>query len=150
MGVVAMAASWQYALALAAVGIAVGLAIYMVLMGGSAGWLAPRQGPRAEGGVTRASRAAEPLAFLRLLLALLAVYLCFAAYGQIGNILLVWAERRVDLEFGGWTLPVGWVLALDGLFTILLVFAVQAALRFALRRGFGIGPFLQKLGRAHV
>src|SRR3546814_12532003 len=37
MGVVAMAASWQYALALAAVGIAVGLAIYMVLMGGSAG-----------------------------------------------------------------------------------------------------------------
>ncbi len=40
-----------------------------------------------------------------LALAMAAVFLCFAAYEQLSNIVLVWAERHVDLRIGGWRIP---------------------------------------------
>ena len=143
MGTAALVFGWRYAFGLAAGGVSAGLATYMILLGGTA-----ERPPAARRASTAESQAegaqkAGPSVFMRLSLVLLAVYFCFAAYGQIGNIVLVWAKQTVDLDFGFGALPVGWVLALDGLFTILLIFVMQAALGFARRRGVVVGPYMQ-------
>ncbi|HJO64335.1 MAG TPA: MFS transporter [Sphingomonas sanguinis] len=56
----------------------------------------------------------------RALLAIAAVTLCFCAYEQLNNMVLVWAEERVDLAIGGFAIPPSWLAATDGLFTIAL------------------------------
>ena len=156
MGAAAMAAGWQFALGLAAAGIVAGMLIYnaLLLRGGAVGGVyehpralkralkdavGERVGAQEFPGTTPAGK----FAFVRFVAAILAIYLCFAAYGQIGNIVLIWARERVDLDIAGWAMPVGWILALDGLFTIVLVFAVQAGFHTLARRGFVIGPLSQ-------
>ncbi|MEJ8630740.1 hypothetical protein P0F65_14365 [Sphingomonas sp. I4] len=56
----------------------------------------------------------------RVILAITAVTLCFCAYEQLTNMVLLWAEQRVDLTLGGLTIPPSWLAAADGLFTITL------------------------------
>jgi POT family proton-dependent oligopeptide transporter len=56
----------------------------------------------------------------RVTLAILAVTLCFCAYEQLTNMVLLWAEQRVDLTLGGQAIPPSWLAAADGLFTIAL------------------------------
>lgn len=52
--------------------------------------------------------------------AIAAATLCFCAYEQLTNMVLVWAGQRVDLTIGGLTIPPSWLAAMDGLFTIML------------------------------
>lgn len=139
MGAVALAFGWRHALVLAAVSVVAGMATYMLLIKPPAE-KAPIRRPthKAEG-----RRASEPRVVTRLWLVLLACYLCFAAYGQVANIVLVWAEKNVDLDFGFGAVPVGWLLALDGLFTIVIIFIVQAVSGLLGRRGVVIGPHVQ-------
>lgn len=139
MGAVALAFGWRHALVLAAVSVAVGVATYRLLVKASA---AKAPVPRSEH-TPGDRRASGPRAVAGLWLVLLAGYLCFAAYGQIGNIVLVWAEDNVDLDFGFGAVPVGWLLALDGLFTILIIFIVQAISGVLARHGVVIGPHVQ-------
>jgi len=142
MGAIAMTSGWRPALATAAAVVAVGLAVYMRL---------PRSVPDRPARTSGAEIAGESAipesgssgAIAQFAAAMLAVYLCFAAYGQISNIVLVWTQQRVDLSVGQWTLPPGWILALDGAFTILLVFASQALFRALRRRGLAIGALTQ-------
>lgn len=75
-----------------------------------------------------------------LALAMAAVFLCFAAYEQLSNLVLVWAERHVDLRIGGWRIPTPWLVSADGLLTILLIPLSEAAFRAAERRGVSPGP----------
>ena len=56
----------------------------------------------------------------RVILAIIAVTLCFCAYEQLDNMVLLWAEQRVELTFGTMTIPPSWLAAADGLFTIAL------------------------------
>ncbi|WP_428969130.1 MFS transporter [Sphingomonas sp. Xoc002] len=56
----------------------------------------------------------------RVILAIIAVTLCFCAYEQLNNMVLLWAEQRVDLTLGTMTVPPSWLAAADGLFTIAL------------------------------
>ncbi|CAM3166733.1 MULTISPECIES: MFS transporter [Sphingomonas] len=56
----------------------------------------------------------------RVILAIVAVTLCFCAYEQLTNMVLLWAEERVDLTIAGLTVPPSWLAAMDGLFTIAL------------------------------
>ncbi|WP_267432743.1 MFS transporter [Sphingomonas sp. GM_Shp_1] len=56
----------------------------------------------------------------RVIPAIVAVTLCFCAYEQLTNMVLVWAEQRVALSVAGMTIPPSWLAALDGLFTIAL------------------------------
>lgn len=74
-----------------------------------------------------------------LIVALAAVYLCFAAYEQVNNIFLVWARSHVDLRLGSWAMPVAWLLSLDGAFTLTLVALSQWATGALERRGIAIG-----------
>lgn len=144
MGALALWAGWQTALGLAAAGIAAGMLIYIALLGKPKADARSRpRSPAGEDATDIAMDRGTPFAMVRLIIAMLAIYLCFAAYGQIGNIVLVWTQQRVDLDVASWQMPVGWVLALDGLLTILLVFAVQAGFRALHRRGIDIGPLSQ-------
>lgn len=92
-----------------------------------------------------AGRAASLPATAMLIVALAAVYLCFAAYEQLGNIFLVWARRNVDLDIAGWSMPVAWFLSLDGLMTLILIVAWQMALRILDRRGKAVSAVMQIL-----
>ncbi|MDR6147933.1 POT family proton-dependent oligopeptide transporter [Sphingomonas sp. SORGH_AS870] len=60
------------------------------------------------------------IAWRQVVPAIVAVTLCFCAYEQLTNIVLVWAEARVALSVGGFAVPPGWLAAADGLFTIAL------------------------------
>tara|TARA_A100001391_G_scaffold66729_2_gene42415 strand:- start:832 stop:2211 length:1380 start_codon:yes stop_codon:yes gene_type:complete len=145
LGSVALLAGWQIALGLAAGGLALALAIYIAIVGGkyrSANSSA--NSPQAPSGRdTEPQGAGYVVAMTRLCVGVIATYLCFAAYGQIANIVLVWSQQRVDLSMGEWDTPVGWILAMDGLLTILLIFASQAVFRYLSKRGIQIGPLTQ-------
>ena len=79
----------------------------------------------------------------RVVVTLLALYLCFAAYEQVGNIFLVWARTRVALRFAGLDIPVAWFVALDGLFTLALIPLSQLGLKLVAERGVPIDPLGQ-------
>lgn len=67
--------------------------------------------------------------------ALVATYLCYAAYDQLGDVFLVWARTHVDLRIGSATMPVAWFLSLDGAITLALIVLSQAAFGALERRG---------------
>lgn len=142
MGAVALTSGWRSALATAVGVVAIGLTIYMRLLTHVPD--RPVRTLRAEiAGESVIPEGGSSGGIPLFAAAMLAVYLCFAAYGQIGNIVLVWTQQRVDLNVGQWTLPPGWILALDGAFTILLVFASQALFRALRRRGLAISALTQ-------
>jgi POT family proton-dependent oligopeptide transporter len=131
-GAVAAAFGWTYGVLAAGGGVLVGLMIYSSALRGSA---------THDSQQTRRSRA-MPAAQVQsarvvplLTVAILAVFLCFAAYEQISNLVLVWASRHVNLNFSGLALPPGWIVALDGLLTMLLIVATEWIFRIARRRG---------------
>ncbi|GAB5349891.1 MFS transporter [Alteriqipengyuania sp. 357] len=143
LGAVAFAAGWRSAVLMAAAGVAMAIVTYVLMLGRAA--LDERTGEPADGVAPQPgqSDSSAPSRTLLLGLAIIAVYLCFAAYGQIGNMVLVWSRHRVDLSIGTWQMPVGWLLAMDGLLTIALIFATQAGFRALQRRGIEIGALSQ-------
>jgi POT family proton-dependent oligopeptide transporter len=78
-----------------------------------------------------------------LVVALAAVYLCYSAYDQLGNVFLIWARTRADRHVFGWTMPVAWFLSLDGAFTLILIAGSEFASRTLQRRGIRIGAVTQ-------
>ena len=80
-----------------------------------------------------------------LIVALTAVYLCFAAYEQLNNIFLVWARSHIDLRLGEWAMPVAWLLSFDGAFTLTLVAVSHLASCALARRGITISATVQVL-----
>ncbi|WP_420144542.1 MFS transporter [Sphingobium sp.] len=134
-GAVAAFAEPISALMVAAAAVVVGLAFYIALGRGIAS-----VAPATQTATTRHDR--FPATGL-LIVALASVYLCFAAYEQLGNIFLIWARSRVDLSLAGWTMPVSWFLSLDGLFTLALIAGWQMVLRMLERRGMGVSAMTQ-------
>ncbi|GGO91326.1 POT family proton-dependent oligopeptide transporter [Stakelama pacifica] len=135
-GAVALYAGPMAAIGVAALAVLIGLVLY------------GRYGERDQAGRIVSTpgttvRAAPVINTALLIAALGAVYLCFAAYEQIGNIFLVWARRHVDLDLHGWRMPVAWFLSLDGLATLTLIAGWQALLRMFDRRGVAIEPLVQ-------
>ena len=108
-GLLAQHWGWAYAFGAAAGGMVVALALFLGLPPGPA-VPSPRTGP-----TDRTSSVG------RALIAAVAVTLCFCAYEQLTNMVLVWARDRVDLRIGGVVLPPASLAAADGAFTILLV-----------------------------
>ena len=110
-GLIAQRWGWDYAFGVAAGGMAVALALFLTAPAGM-----PVAAPPVAATGGRQDRR-------RALLALAAVTLCFCAYEQLTNMMLVWVRDRVDLTVGGFAVPPSWLAACDGLFTILLVIA---------------------------
>ncbi|WP_454278427.1 MFS transporter [Sphingomonas sp. Marseille-Q8236] len=67
--------------------------------------------------------------------AILAVTLCFCAYEQLTNMVLVWARARVALDIGRWAIPPSWLAAADGAFTIILALIAYRLWPWLARRG---------------
>lgn len=126
-----------YGIGAAAVALAIGLVFYA------------RNGRDVAVGPAPTSPASAPVgpaaATGVLIVAVAAVYLCFAAYEQLNNIFLVWARSHVDLRLGGWAMPVAWLLSLDGAFTLTLVAMSHFTTRALERRGITIGATVQVL-----
>jgi len=126
-----------YGIGAAAVALAIGLVFYA------------RNGEDVAVGPTTANPAYPPVgpaaATGMLIVALAAVYLCFAAYEQLNNIFLVWARSHVDLRLGGWAIPVAWLLSFDGAFTLTLLAVSHLTTRALERRGITIGAAVQVL-----
>lgn len=139
-GALGLWGGWHLGLAGAALAIALGLASFHV---------APARRPtrsahaRPSTGPAQTAGPAAQVNVALILATLLAVYLCFAAYEQIGNMFLVWARTRVALDLAGMALPVAWFLALDGLFTLGLIPLSYLGLNLLDRRGLAIGAQAQ-------
>lgn len=95
-------------------------AAFIVLAGGMvAAMLTLRTAPPVARAIAPATGSHE-VDWCRVVPAIVAVTLCFCAYEQLNNIVLLWAEAHVDLSIGGLTVPPSWLAAADGLFTIAL------------------------------
>jgi POT family proton-dependent oligopeptide transporter len=136
-GAVAATSGWPLGLLAASAGVIVGLAIYSRVSRDPqmrAG--RPAQVRNAQSTIEMRSSRAVPL----LIVAILAIFLCFAAYEQLSNLVLVWASQHVTLSFAGLAMPAGWIVSLDGLVTILLIAATEWGFRAARHRhGWEIG-----------
>lgn len=129
-GGVAAVFGWSWAIGAAALAISIGTLGYAASAGRSADVAVPERAPSIRSGEGSGLRG-----IAILVAAILSVYFCWAAYEQLGDIFLIWARARIELRVAGWTMPVAWFVSLDGLFTLLLIVAVQAALGRAARRG---------------
>jgi proton-dependent oligopeptide transporter, POT family len=141
-GALAAAVGWTAAIGAAAAALMLGLACY---------WLGARGIASRPAAADQSPEQALPTMgagwhrTLLILVALIAIYLCYSAYDQLGNIFLVWARSRVELHIDHWPLPVGWFLSLDGLFTLGLIFAAQIVFGVLERRGLRVGAMAQIL-----
>jgi len=137
-GALAAFAGQRYAIAAAAAAVAAGLAVYAMT---GRGWVeaAPAARPLPE------SVAGGTPATALLVVALASVYLCYSAYDQLGNIFLLWARERTDRQIYGWTMPVAWFVALDGIFTLALIAGSGRISRIFTRRGIRVGSLTQIL-----
>ncbi|MET4685276.1 peptide MFS transporter [Brevundimonas faecalis] len=125
---------WHWGFALAGVGMAAGLAIY--LAGGRYLPPDPPRKARSEGGQGRS----EGLARSSLWLfggVILAVVVFRIAYEQVGNTLALWIGSDVDRGLGGWTIPMTWFQSLNPLLVFLLTPILVTAWDRAARKGRG-------------
>jgi POT family proton-dependent oligopeptide transporter len=133
-GALAAFVGQTYAIGAAAAAVALGLAIYAVTSSAAA---------TATSTASTVSSRTPARSTALLVVALAAVYLCYSAYDQLGNIFLVWARTRADRHVFGWTMPVAWFLSLDGAFTLALIVVSQFASRALQGRGIQIGAVTQ-------
>jgi len=121
-GWLAQAWGWSYGFGAAALAIGMALVVY---------WRAPVIAPV---GVI-----ARPVAgggsWMSAGAAALVTVVAFCAYEQVSNLYLVWIDRAVRPEIGGFKVPAAWFAGADGLFTILLVMIVAGVDRRRARRG---------------
>ncbi|MDQ0252275.1 POT family proton-dependent oligopeptide transporter [Sphingomonas kyeonggiensis] len=136
-GTIAMFAGPAYAIAAAALALMIGLIFYA---------RSATEPDQADKATDRSGARTDPLiATALLIVALVAVYLCYSAYDQLSNIFLIWARSHVDLKLGGWAMPVAWFLSLDGAFTLGLIALSQWAMHVLERRGITISAGAQIL-----
>lgn len=124
VGLLAQVLGWHWGFGLAGVLMLIGLATYAV------GYrLLPPDLPRE-----KAAQAVNPIdrrVVLALAVSIALTTFQSVAYLQNGNIGLVWIAQNVDLDVGGFAVPVGWFNALDPLASVVLV---PVLLRFWRRR----------------
>jgi len=135
-GALAAYAGPSYAIVAAAAAVAVGLALYGVTGRGQAETITPVRPPK---GSSSGGASATALLFV----AFASVFLCYSAYDQLGNIFLLWARERADRQIYGWTMPVAWFLALDGIFTLALIAGSGRIARIFTRWGIRVGSLTQ-------
>ena len=129
-GLLGRAYGWHYGFGFAGFGMLAGLLIYLR----GQRHLAP-DAPRA------AARARERLSgrewrVVALLVGLMPVLATFwVAQSQVWNVYNVWVRDHVDLEVGGWTMPVPWLQSVDGLAPLLMMPLVVMLWRRQAARG---------------
>ncbi len=112
---------WHYGFGAAAIGMLIGIAIYV------SGWKylppdrihAHRAAAAANAGQPKARLSRDDWrATIAVLLMLLPGLLILTACNQAYNLVIVWAEQHMNRSVFGMTMPVTWLLTLDGIMTI--------------------------------
>lgn len=111
-GAVAAIWGWHAGFAVAGFGMLIGLFVYL---GGQAWLPAEREQARTAAGKRPHLTPAERQRVIGLLLIWPLVVCYWIAQAQIWNVYNIWLRDSVDLELGGFTIPVPWFQALDGL-----------------------------------
>jgi len=111
-GAVAAIWGWHAGFAVAGFGMLIGLFVYLA---GQAWLPAEQQRPRTTAGKRPPLTPAERQRVLGLLLVWPLAVCYWTAQAQIWNVYNVWLRDSVDLQLGGFTIPVPWFQALDGL-----------------------------------
>jgi POT family proton-dependent oligopeptide transporter len=111
-GSIAAVWGWHAGFAVAGVGMLIGLVVYL---SGQAWLPAEQQQPRSAAGKRPPLTAAERQRVFGLLLIWPLAVCYWIAQAQIWNVYNVWLRDSVDLQWGGFTIPVPWFQALDGL-----------------------------------
>ena len=111
-GSVAAVWGWHAGFAVAGIGMLIGLIVYL---GGQAWLPAEQHQPRTAAGKRSPLTAAERRRVFGLLLIWPLAVGYWIAQAQIWNVYNVWLRDTIDLRFGGFTIPVPWFQALDGL-----------------------------------
>jgi POT family proton-dependent oligopeptide transporter len=111
-GAVAAIWGWHAGFAVAGFGMLIGLFVYL---GGQAWLPAEQQQPRTATGKRPPLTPAERQRVFGLLLVWPLAVGYWTAQAQIWNVYNVWLRDSVDLQLGGFTIPVPWFQALDGL-----------------------------------
>ena len=125
---------WHWGFAVAGVGMAVGLVIYL-----AGGRYLPPDPSRAARLEARAVKA-EGLSRSSMWLfggVILAVVVFRTAYEQVGNTLALWIGSDVDRAIGGWTIPMTWFQSMNPLLVFILTPILVTAWDRAARKGKG-------------
>ncbi len=125
---------WHYGFGAAAIGMMLGLCIYIA---GRRHLPSNRRDPAQ----TRSSVLPQDRNVLAVLAAVFLITTCFLiAAGQLGNVYTLWLLSHVDRQIGGWTIPVTWFQSLTPLFSVVLTPLVVQ--RWRKRAGRGREPGL--------
>lgn len=124
---------WHWGFALAGVGMAAGLAIY--LLGGR---YLPTDPPRVARSEKVKGEGMERSSLLLFGGVILAVVVFRVAYEQVGNTLALWIGADVDRSLGGWTIPMTWFQSLNPLLVFLLTPILVTAWDRSARKGRGM------------
>ena len=105
---------WHYGFGVAGFGMLIGLAVYV------SGWkfLPPDRFHAVKEEVPAPLSRADWRAVAAVLLMLVPVLFIITAANQAYNLVIVWAEAHVNRGVGSLTMPVTWLLTLDGMMTI--------------------------------
>ena len=126
---------WHWGFALAGVGMAIGLAIY--LGGGRYLPADPPRAARSEGEKTEGG-GLERSSLMLFGGVILAVVVFRVAYEQVGNTLALWIGSDVDRSLGGWTIPMTWFQSFNPLLVFLLTPILVTAWDRSARKGRGM------------
>ncbi|WP_206244738.1 peptide MFS transporter [Novosphingobium terrae] len=113
-GVLGEQGNWHLGFAMAGLGMLVGLAIYVI------GW---RHLPR-DTAIAHPCAEAQPLTDARRRVGVLLALVALTAFynipvGEGFNVFPLWIDAAANRQLGGFTIPVSWYLAADGLVTVL-------------------------------
>ena len=140
-GLLAQVYGWHTGFGAAALFILIGLMTYLV------GYR--RLPSRTERAVSESrTLTASEWGRIRAICAVLAIVVCHAtSYFQSYNTAAIWTQDHVDLDVGGFAIPVPWFSAVDPLFSILGVPVVFALWRWQAAARAGVEPSdLEKIG----
>jgi POT family proton-dependent oligopeptide transporter len=129
-GLLGQVYGWHIAFGFAGVGMLIGLVVFLA----GARYLPPdlpRTARGARAPLTRAER--RVIAVLLLLLPVLTTF--WIAQSQVWNVYNLWVRDHIDLVIAGWTMPVPWLQAIDGLAPVVLLAPTLALWRWQRSRG---------------
>ncbi len=128
-GFLGAAYGWHFAFGFAGVGMLIGLIVYL-----AGGRHLPPEPVRASASRPPLSRPERRVVVI--LVALIPVLALFwVAQSQVWNVYNLWVRDHVDLSVLGWTMPVPWLQALDGIAPVVLMAPTLALWRWQAARG---------------